>query len=646
MNFVAYSEIANLKKFQIPQTKNFDQMIKRLFSLLTLLMLLSFYPLIAQDKQELDDNTRATLILDIAKYVEYNEAFDNLKNFTITVLDNDDSFYWPLERMAGERKFIQGKPILVNLVPRPGMLKEAQVIYFNSKNEYRIKEVLSQIEGWNTLLITEGYPFRESMINFLVVDGKPRFEANEEMMVAHGLKVDALFLAQAIKTREDWEQLYEVTDEELQVEKEVTRQQRLVIAEQDSMIQVQLARLRALGEEILKKEKELEEKIRTLLNRDRELTEKNRAIERQEREIGIQKKTIASQQQEVGEQKAVLKEQLEEIGQREELIAERDLQIRENEEKIAFQLEAIQKQKLVIIAAIVALVLLLGLAYFIFVNYKNKKRANELLEEKNKKITAQRDQIAYQKKHITDSIHYAQKIQRAILPSMELFTDEIDHFVLYKPRDIVSGDFYWVDKLDNKQVIIAADCTGHGVPGAFMSMLGVSLLNEIIRNRNILAPHEVLNNLRTMVIESLGQGQAGTEVKDGMDMTVTVIDFDKDKLYFAGANNPLYHIRNGELTQYRADKMPVAIHEVMDEFNLVTVDLQKGDTFYTFSDGYVDQFGGPKQKKFLSKNFRSLLLEIQNLDMIDQGKRLDEVFEEYMADVEQVDDVVVIGVRY
>jgi len=621
-------------------------MTNRFFSLLTLLMVLPIYLLPAQDKQELDDNTRATLILDIAKYVEYNEAFDNQKNFTITVLDNDDSFYWPLERMAVERKFIQGKPILVNLVPRPGMLKEAQVIYFNSKNEYKIKEVLKQIEGWNTLLITEGYPFRESMINFVVVDGKPRFEANEEMMVEHGLSVDVLFLAHAIKTRDDWEQLYDVTDEELQEEKEVTRQQRVVIAEQDSMIQAQLARLRALGDEILKKEKELEEKIRTLLNRDRELTEKNRAIEQQEREIGIQKKTIADQQQEVAEQKTILAEQLMEIGQREELIAARDVQIRENEERIAFQLEAIQKQKLVIIAAIVALLLLLGLAYFIFVNYKNKKRANELLEEKNIKITAQRDQIAYQKKHITDSIHYAQKIQRAILPSMELFTDEIDHFVLYKPRDIVSGDFYWVDKVDNKQVIIAADCTGHGVPGAFMSMLGVSLLNEIIRNRNILEPHKVLNNLRSMVIDSLGQGQVGTEVKDGMDMTVTVIDFDNDKLYFAGANNPLYHIRNGELTQYRADKMPVAIHEVMDQFNLVTVDLEKGDTFYTFSDGYVDQFGGPKQKKFLSKNFRTLLLEIQDMDMIDQGKRLDEVFEEYRADVEQVDDVVVIGVRY
>ncbi len=634
-----------MNKFHEYLTHNANKMTKIFFT--TILLFVMFFPgTNAQEQSEIDDNTRATLILDIAKYVEYDETFDNLENFTITVLDDDDNFYWPLERMSVERQFIQGKPILINLVPRPTMLKEVQVIYLNSKNGYKIKEVLKQIEGWNTLLITEGYPFRESMINFLVVDGKPRFEANEEMMTEHGLKVDELFLAHAIKTREDWEQLYDVTDEELQEEKEVTRQQRILIAEQDSMIQAQIARLKALGEEILKKEKELEEKIRNLLNKDRELTEKNRAIERQEKEISLQKNMIAEQERAVSEQQAVLEEQKEEIGQRETLIAERDAQIRDNEEKISIQLEAIQKQKLVIMAAIVALLLMFGLAYFIFVNYKNKKRANELLEEKNRKITAQRDQIAYQKKHITDSIQYAQKIQRAILPSMELFTDEIDHFVLYKPRDIVSGDFYWVDKVDNKQVIIAADCTGHGVPGAFMSMLGVSLLNEIVRNRNIVEPDKILNTLRSMVIKSLGQGQAGTLVKDGMDMTVKVIDFDNDKLYFAGANNPLYHIRNGELTQYKPDKMPVAIHEVMEDFNFVSIDLQKGDTFYTFSDGFVDQFGGPKQKKFLSKNFRNLLLEIQNLDMIDQGKKLDEVFEAYRADIEQVDDVVVIGVKY
>jgi serine phosphatase RsbU (regulator of sigma subunit) len=615
-------------------------------SALLILMLVLRVSAFSQEQTELDDNTRATLILDIAKYVEYDESFDALKDFTITVLDDDDDFYWPLQRMATERKFIQGKPVRINLVPRPSMLSETQVIYLNSKEGYKINEVLNQMEGWNTLLIGEGYPFRESMINFVVVNGKPRFEANEELMRAHGLSANELFLGQAIKTREDWEQLYDVTDEQLQEEKEITRQQQIVIAEQDSMIQAQIERLKALGAEIMQKEKELEEKIRTLLTRDTELQEKNRAIRQQEKEIISQREMIAGQQQEVNKQKAVLEKQQAEISEREALISERDDQIRDNEEKIAIQLEAIQKQKLVIIAAIVALVLMLGLAYFIFVNYRNKKRANELLEEKNRKITAQRDQIAYQKKHITDSIHYAQKIQRAILPSMELFTDELEHFVLYKPRDIVSGDFYWADKVDGKLIIIAADCTGHGVPGAFMSMLGVSLLNEIILNRNITTPDAILNNLRKMIIESLNQREARSEVKDGMDMTVCVIDFEKDKLHFAGANNPLYLVRNGEMIQHKADKMPVAIHEIMDDFTPVTVDLKKGDTFYTFSDGYVDQFGGPRQKKFLSKNFRNVLLEIQHLDMIDQGTKLDQVFEEYRADVEQVDDVVVIGVRY
>ena len=618
------------------------------------------HPLVAQDQDEIDDNTRATLILDIAKYVEFDESFNKLKEFSITVLDVDDNFYWPLERMAGERQFIQGKPIQVYLVPKPGMLKETRLIYLNSKNGYDIKDVLKQIEGKNTLLISEGYPFKESMINFVVVDGKPRFEANEELMNEHGLQVDALFLAQAIKTREDWEKLYVVTDVELQEEKEVTRQQKIVIAEQDSMIQAQLERLQNLGKEISLKERELASKIQDLESTEKQLAEKNRVNLKLQKEIsGIRKEIvvmqedIAKMQNERAELSAVLDKQNLEIGEKVE-------QIKANEEKIALQLETLQKQKIVIGAAIVALFLLLGLAYFIYVNYRNKKKANLLLEEKNIKITAQRDeiekqkevaemqrdQIAYQKKHITDSIHYAQKIQRAILPSLELFSHEIDHFVLYKPRDIVSGDFYWVDRIKDKQIIITADCTGHGVPGAFMSMLGVSLLNEIIHNRDIIAPHEVLNKLRAMIIESLGQREAGTEIKDGMDMTVSVIDFEKNQLYYAGANNPLYHIRKGELTQYKADKMPVAIHDVMEEFNMETIDLQKGDTFYTFSDGYVDQFGGPNQKKFLSKNFRNVLLEIQDLDMIDQGKKLDEIFEEYRAGVEQIDDVVVIGVKY
>jgi serine phosphatase RsbU (regulator of sigma subunit) len=209
----------------------------------------------------------------------------------------------------------------------------------------------------------------------------------------------------------------------------------------------------------------------------------------------------------------------------------------------------------------------------------------------------------------------------------------------------VSGDFYWVEEVEDRLVIIAADCTGHGVPGAFMSMLGVSLLNEIVINKKITRPDEILNKLRDKIIEALKQEKEGV-IKDGMDMTVCLLDLQKGTLLFSGANNPLYHIRDGELKQIRGDKMPVAIHEVMNPFTLHEIQLEKGDTFYTFSDGYADQFGGLAQKKFLAKNFRKLLLEIQGETMINQGIHLDRSFETYRDDLEQIDDVVVIGVRY
>jgi serine phosphatase RsbU (regulator of sigma subunit) len=305
----------------------------------------------------------------------------------------------------------------------------------------------------------------------------------------------------------------------------------------------------------------------------------------------------------------------------------------------------------------------IGLLYFIYLNYKNKKKANLILEEKNRLITEQkefiteqrdlaemqRDQIAYQKKHITDSIHYAKRIQTALLPSIELFSDKIDHFVLYKPRDIVSGDFYWVNEIDGKQIIITADCTGHGVPGAFMSMLGISLLNEIVNNKKIHKPNEILNTLRKDIIDSLKQSEGELiegAVKDGMDMTACTVYYENDVLEFSGANNPLYIISGEELIQIKGDKMPVAIHALMDPFSLQEYKLKKGDCFYTFSDGFVDQFGGPNQKKFLSKNFRELLLNIKDMPMVEQGNKLDAAFEKWRADVEQVDDVTVIGVKY
>ncbi len=585
-----------------------------------------------------NDQTRALYILDISRYVRFDESFPRQEEFTIAVLDRDDSFYWELEGMARTRKMVQGKPVRIFLYPRIDMLEPVHVVFVNSDDGYNIDRVLKKISGNNTLLISEGYPFRASMINFVVVGGKPRFEVNEELMKKEGLYVNELFLAMAVKTREDWEALYEVTEDELELEKSITEQQQILIGRQLDEISRQeemIERNRRILEEL---RKEIRDREAEIGDREAEIRQKSAVLAKQEEEITEQQKIIEAQIEEVKAQRGTLAEQEREIRNQEATIARREDQIRRQGEEIILQAEAIQKQKIMIIAGAVALLLLFGLVYFIWINYRNKKKANVLLK-------AQRDQIAYQKKHITDSIEYAKRIQTAILPSLEYFTDQIEHFVLFKPRDIVSGDFYWAEMIHGKHVIITADCTGHGVPGAFMSMLGVTLLNEIILTDGILRPDLILNTLREKVIEALKQ-EAGSDMKDGMDMTVCVIDYERNKLQFSGANNPLYHLRDGVISRVKGDKMPVAIHEVMDDFSLHEMDLEKGDTFYTFSDGYADQFGGPGNKKFLIKNFRNLIVSIQYLPLVEQGARLDEVFEDYRKDVEQVDDVVVIGLRY
>ena len=241
---------------------------------------------------------------------------------------------------------------------------------------------------------------------------------------------------------------------------------------------------------------------------------------------------------------------------------------------------------------------------------------------------------------------YAKRIQTAFIPSLELFSDKLEHFVLYKPLAIVSGDFYWVSTVENKQVIIAADCTGHGVPGAFMSMLGVTLLNEIVNGKHILMPDQIIDNLRDGVIKSLNQVADEESVKDGMDIAVCVVDFEAELLWYAGANNPLYLVRNKELIHYRADKMPAAIHYRMQPFTLHKIELQKGDAFYIFSDGFSDQFGGPNQKKFMSNQLRETLVQMSGEPMLKQGERLNDIFEGWRGDSPQVDDVTLIGVRY
>lgn len=270
------------------------------------------------------------------------------------------------------------------------------------------------------------------------------------------------------------------------------------------------------------------------------------------------------------------------------------------------------------------------------------------IERQRDYVTNQKDQIEKQNKHITDSIQYASRIQTAVLPPKESFEKLLgDYFIFFKPRDIVSGDFYYLNKSAGKTIVAAADCTGHGVPGAFMSLLGVSFLNQIISQLpDDFNAATVLNMLRDEIKKALRQTGKKDESKDGMDISLCIIDKDSRKLDFAGAYNPLLMARNQKELIYKADRMPIGIHLRDDEkFTNQEIELQAGDMLYMYSDGFQDQFGGAKQQKYLSKRFRKLLIDGSTLPTNEQEKRLNTVFEEWKKDYFQIDDIIVLGIR-
>ncbi len=269
------------------------------------------------------------------------------------------------------------------------------------------------------------------------------------------------------------------------------------------------------------------------------------------------------------------------------------------------------------------------------------------------KVIERTYKIETQKQKITDSIKYAQKIQNAILPSNVLIKKIIpEHFIFYEPKDIVSGDFYWINKINNNIIVAAVDCTGHGVPGAFMSMLGVALLNEIVDKKEITQPDKILEELRKYVKASLHQTGQNDESSDGMDMSLCVIDSETNKMQFAGANNSVYIIRSNnknkeqsEFIELEPDPMPIGIFLVEYPFNNQEIQLESKDCIYLFSDGYSDQFGGKKNYKFMKAKFKELLLEISEKPMQEQKNILEKTFYDWKGSGFQVDDVLVMGIR-
>jgi serine phosphatase RsbU (regulator of sigma subunit) len=278
-----------------------------------------------------------------------------------------------------------------------------------------------------------------------------------------------------------------------------------------------------------------------------------------------------------------------------------------------------------------------GVTFFgglVFSNYKFKK---EVVVRKESE-----DQIREQHKEIKDSMEYAKRIQSAILPPSKIVKEYLkESFILYKPKDIVAGDFYWMEHKDGKVLFAAADCTGHGVPGALVSVICNGALNRSVREFELSEPGEVLDKARDIVIQEFEKSEE--EVKDGMD--IALCSLQGMKLQYAGAHNPLWILRKGEILETKANKQPIGKFDKQTAYTTHSFDLEVGDAIYIFSDGYVDQFGGEKGKKFKAKAFRNLLLSIQDKSMEEQKVIIDDSFESWRGYLEQIDDVCVIGVR-
>ncbi len=309
------------------------------------------------------------------------------------------------------------------------------------------------------------------------------------------------------------------------------------------------------------------------------------------------------------------------------------------------------RQRLIRYSLSAGFALMVILALVIFRSFRQKQKANELLTSQKQEIAHQKDVIEEKQRETLDSIHYARRIQHAMLTSQKYIEEHVPGcFLFFQPKDIVSGDFYWALNTTTPHgslfYLATADCTGHGVPGAFMSMLGINFLNEIVIERGITRPHLILDKLRDEIIHALNPEGTSEEAKDGMDAVLCAFDFAAKKLYYAAANNSFYIVRNKQLVICPADKMPVGkYHGEPPSFTAHTVSLEPGDLVYTFTDGFADQFGGPKGKKLKYKSFEEKLLSVSHLPMAEQKKELNTMFQIWKSDYEQVDDVLVIGIR-
>ena len=367
---------------------------------------------------------------------------------------------------------------------------------------------------------------------------------------------------------------------------------------------------------------------------------------KQEELLDAKVRMLNKQESEIENQKSSLDKQSEKLRKQNEEIAIGENKILEQRNTLTEQLSKIQTQNLILSLFVVVLILVISLTFFIYRNFRQNKKINIELDIRNKKIETAYSIIGVKNQEITDSINYALRIQTSILPPLDLIKSSFtESFVLFKPKDIVAGDFYWFSETDNRLLIAAADCTGHGVPGALMSTICSEKLNEAVAITDDVSDILQATNIRLKKV--LRQSDKINSTRDGMDIAICAFNKDLTQVEFSGANRPIWIIRNNNLEIEETKATKVAIGGLTEDeqiFTKHTIKLQKGDSVYLFSDGYADQFS-PQDKKLMTRKFKEIILSIQNKTMEEQKEYLGSFIDEWKGNMEQTDDILVIGVR-
>jgi serine phosphatase RsbU (regulator of sigma subunit) len=595
---------------------------------------------------------RAAFIYNFTKYISWPKDAYSTK-FRIGVLNNEE-LTAALESMAKVKRVNDAYFEIVRMTDLSD-IKSFQMVYINDYTRFPIETIYKKIGYESVLVISDQYPNDECMINFIEIDNRMKFKLNEDEIKKQNITVSNSLLKIGTQTYSK----FDISREE----SSSNTKTKIPTSEVNKKVKNEAA-VEMSNEEydklVAKLESDLTLEMSKVSKKDQEITSLRENINEQKEELVIVQDKIKNQSNEliklsssIGMKEQEYLENIEKVEQSQASLDSAKTNLLKTKNQLSSTALLLDNQKSINYIILVVLLIIGSLGFLSFRSYRKQKAQATIILEQKQVAEIQRDEIQNQHyqleektKEITDSINYAKRIQEAILPPIKLVKNYLaESFIFYQPKDIVAGDFYWMETTDDLVIFAAADCTGHGVPGALVSVVCSNALNQALKEFGQTQPAAILDKTLDIVIERFEKSEK--EVKDGMDIALCAYNSKTMELQFAGAQNSLWIIKNGadELIEIKGDKQPIGKYAEKKPFTNHTIQLEKGDLIYMTSDGYVDQFGGDKGKKYKSINFKKLLLSIKVKPVDEQLTIIKQNFDQWKGDLEQLDDVCVIGFK-